>query len=142
VVGSLRLAPAHIAATVAVAVVVAVGGCNTGTARPTASPSPSPIRSGIRGTVLIGPKCQNPTPAKPCLDPYVARLVIVDMQGNTVAETTSGADGKFEVALPTGTYTIVPAPGGNPLPNADPIPVSVGEDVYTEVEIRYDTGIR
>jgi hypothetical protein len=118
-------------------------GCNTLSPSPTDSPVPTTPDSGVRGRVLLGPTCENPRPpASPCLEPYVARLVIVDARGEPAAEVTSGADGRFEVTLPTGGYTIVPVPGGEPYPNADPIPVAVGEGVYTEVEIRYDSGIR
>jgi hypothetical protein len=118
--------------------------CTTGGAGPTPSSSPTPASTGIRGTVMIGPRCPDPDPPRRlCLEPYEARLVIVDTAGDPVAEATSDANGRFELALPPGLYTIVPAPPGpDPFPSAEAIPVQVGEEDYTEVEIRYDTGIR
>jgi hypothetical protein len=69
--------------------------------------------------------------------------VIVNTAGDPVAEATSDDSGRFELPLPPGLYTIVPAPPGpDPFPSGEAIPVQVVEDGYTEVEIRYDTGIR
>jgi hypothetical protein len=140
VVGNLR----SVTGALALVVTVSAVACTTGGAGPTASLSPSSTNTGIRGTVLIGPRCPDPKPpTRLCLEPYSARLVIIDTQGDPVAEATSDANGRFELALPPGLYTIVPAPpGADPFPSSEAIPVQVGEDDYTQVEIRYDTGIR
>jgi hypothetical protein len=138
-VGPLRAATGAFA----LVAVLSVGACTPGRATPTPSPSPPPVQTGIRGTVMLGPTCPNSRAGRLCLEPYSARLVIVDIEGDPVAETNSGADGRFELLLPPGLYTIVPAPpGADPFPSAEAIPVSVGEEGFTEVEIRYDTGIR
>ncbi len=108
-------------------------------------PSPVPsasLDSGIRGFVQLGPTCPVETRDVPCTTPYVAVLVILDLEQREVARVTSGADGRFEVFLPPGEYTIAPTPGGDPLPSAPPQAVSVVAGSFAEVEINYDTGIR
>ncbi len=124
---------------VLVAGVIALGGCGPG--GPTPVPS-LPLDSGIRGFVQLGPTCPVVTRDVPCTTPYVAVLVILDMDDGEVARVTSGADGRFEVLLAPGEYTIAPTPGGDPLPSAPPQAVSVVAASFTEVEINYDTGIR
>ncbi len=124
---------------VLVAGVIALGGCGPG--GPTPEPS-LPLDSGIRGFVQLGPTCPVVTRDVPCTTPYVAVLVILDMDDGEVARVTSGADGRFEVLLAPGEYTIAPTPGGDPLPSAPPQAVSVVAASFTEVEINYDTGIR
>lgn len=107
------------------------------------SPVPSaPLDSGIRGFVRLGPTCPVETRDVPCTTPYVAVLVILDADDREVARVTSGEDGRFEVLLPPGEYTIAPTPGGDPLPSAPPQSVSVVAGSFTEIEINYDTGIR
>jgi hypothetical protein len=110
---------------------------------PADSPGPTAIHSGVRGIVLISPTCPVVTSsASPCIKPYVARLVITDTNGAIITTVTSGADGHFEVPLAPGDYTIQPVPGGDPLPNAQAVFVSVVDDSYADVEVDYDTGIR
>lgn len=107
------------------------------------TPEPTPVRSGIRGVVMLGPTCEGATRASPCVEPYVARLVIVDAEDAVVAEITSGPDGRFEVLLPQGVYTILPVPPSqDPFPYGDPVSVVVGEDEITEIGVEYDTGVR
>ena len=110
----------------------------------TPTPQPTAVLSGIRGIVDLGPTCENATRASPCIKPYSAELVISDGDDNVVARVTSGTDGRFEVTLPPGVYTIQPVPpaNGDPFPVGDPVSVVVGEQAYTDVGIDYDTGIR
>ncbi len=108
---------------------------------PSAVPS-APLDSGIRGFVRLGPTCPVETRDVPCTTPYVAVLVILDLDDREVARISSGADGRFEVLLPPGEYTIAPTPGGDPLPSAPPQSVSVVAGSFTAIEINYDTGIR
>jgi len=122
-----------------VAMVIALGGCGPG------GPTPAPsvlLDSGIHGFVQLGPTCPVVTRDVPCTTPYVAVLVILDSNDGEVARVTSGTDGRFEVLLPPGEYTIAPTPGGDPLPSAPPQAVSVVAGAFTEIEINYDTGIR
>lgn len=108
------------------------------------SPTPSPILSGIRGVVHLGPMCEDATRASPCIEPYSAELVILDAKDDVVARVTSGTDGRFEVTLPPGIYTIQPVPpaNGDLFPAGQTISAVVGEDEYTEVGVDYDTGVR
>jgi len=133
---------AIVAALLAACVAVLLAGCDA-VLGPPDSPGATAITSGISGIVLLGPTCPVvKTGASPCLEPYVARLVITDGDGNVVTSVTSGEDGHFEVALPPGDYSIQPVPGGDPLPNAQAVFVSVVADSYTDVEVDYDTGVR
>lgn len=108
-------------------------------------PAPtSPPDTGIRGTVILGPTCPvEEAGASPCLTPLAAELVVRSKDGSTeVARVASGADGRFELALPPGDYVIWPEPGENGFPVAQPLDVSVVAGRFTELEINYDSGIR
>lgn len=134
-----RQVPRAALASVLMAVVIALAGCGPG--GPTPVPS-TPLDSGVRGFVQLGPTCPVQTRDVPCTTPYVAVLVILDTNDGEVARVSSAEDGRFEVLLPPGEYTIAPAPGGDPLPSAPPQAVTVVAGTFTEVEINYDTGIR
>ena len=90
----------------------------------------------------LEPTCHDAAAAAtPCVEPYAARLVIIDGDGDKVTEVRSGEDGRFEVALPPGEYLIVPAPGGDPFPNGQPVAATVVPGEYTDVVIDYDSGL-
>lgn len=105
-------------------------------------PSATPLESGIRGSVRLGPTCPVERRDLPCVTPYVAVLVILDVDQREVARVTSAADGRFEVALAPGDYTVTPTPGGDPFPTAPPQAVTVIPGSFVEIQIDYDTGIR
>lgn len=115
--------------------------CDPGTG---ATQSPT-APSGIRGTVFLGPTCPGPVDPnatdEPCVTPYSAQLAILDADGKVVTHVTSGADGRFQVDLPPGDYTVAPQ-NGDPVPTAPSQPVSVEPGKYTEVQVNYDSGIR
>ncbi|MFO1541282.1 MAG: carboxypeptidase-like regulatory domain-containing protein [Chloroflexota bacterium] len=121
-----------------------LGGCAVFEPEASPSPAPTPLASGVRGTVLLGPTCEGATRADACTEPYVARLLVLDVDGGLVGEVTSDGDGGFALALPPGVYTIQPAPpeGDALFPVAFPVSLVVGEGEWTEVGIDYDTGIR
>ena len=114
-----------------------LAGCDTFAPEP--SPPATPMLSGIRGLVLLGPTCDAPTAAVPCLEAYSARLVVFDPDGRVVADASSGADGTFQLSLPPGDYVIQPAPGGDPFPRAEARSVTVLEGEMSEVEVDYET---
>jgi len=74
--------------------------------------------------------------------PYAAALVVEDERGREAAQTESGADGSFRVALSPGTYQIIPQPGENDMPWAQPVPFTVVAGEWVRVDIAYDSGIR
>lgn len=113
-----------------------VAGCDTLLPPPT--PSPSPLISGIAGVILLGPTCEHPTAREPCLEPYAAKLVVFDTNGQVVTQVTSASDGRFQVTLPVGDYVLQPAPGGDPFPRAEAQSVSVLPGEMTQVEIDYE----
>jgi hypothetical protein len=120
-------------------VVVACGPADSSGASPSSGPS------GIRGTVLLGPTCPGPADpeatGEPCTTPYAAELAIVDGDGKLVTRVTTAADGRFQVDLPPGDYTIAPK-NGDPYPTAPSQSVSVESGQYLTVQINYDSGIR
>ena len=135
-----------VALALAACLAVVLAGCDA-VLGPGDSPGPTPIHSGVRGIVLINQTCGVLKPgASPCppptLEPYVARLVILDDNGAVVTSVTSAADGRFEVLLAPGDYVIQPVPGGDPLPQAPAVSVTVVDDNYADVEVDYDTEVR
>jgi hypothetical protein len=104
----------------------------------------APATSGITGMVLIGPMCPVMRADEPCPDqPFAATLLIRDSQGRQLCTVTSGDDGHFQVALPPGSYEVVPLAGGvSGLPFAAAQWVTVTPGQYTAVTVTYDSGIR
>lgn len=96
--------------------------------------------AGIRGTVFAGPACPGPAHVdSPCPDLPVAMTLEVVQGTSVVAAVTSGADGRFNVALAPGSYT-VRSRSGLPALRSQSITVTVG--AYTEVALHADTGMR
>jgi len=99
--------------------------------------------TGIRGTMLWSPVMPGPARVGQSDEaPRQASFLVLDSE-QKVASFQSDDKGRFEVTLPAGEYTIVPA-------NSTPIPfpgrqkklVSVPEDGFSEVTLRFDTGMR
>lgn len=108
---------------------------------------PPPVAAGfLRGGVLAGPTCPVVSePADPaCADRPVAgaTLVIETDGGDEVARLTSDADGRFEVALVPGRYTVLPQPMAGLLGTAPSQQFVVEAEADTEIVVLYDTGIR
>ena len=102
-----------------------------------------PGETGLRGQVLRGPiqpVCQED---EPCEDAPFAATFHVYRGARRVATFRSGDDGRFEVVLDPGTYTVVPDADAPLLaPEQQRQEVVVEADGVTEVTLRYDTGIR
>ena len=118
-----------------------LGGCDTAT---NTTDTTTLGLSGVEGRVLIGPNCPIMTDDNPCPDqPFEASLTVTGSDGRVVARARSNAEGNFRIPLSPGNYVLVPeAP--NPLgpPFAEPIPFRVSEETWTQLTVRYDSGIR
>lgn len=101
--------------------------------------------SGVRGIVLLGPTCpaQKVPDDGSCADkPYVTDLRISTKSGTPVKRFRSGADGRFTVALIPGNYVIGQPPGAPNLPSAQDQEFVVRLDTWTEITVKFDSGIR
>ncbi len=102
------------------------------------------LDSGIEGEVRIGPLSPVVSEGQEGEDskPYSAVIRIKSIpEGEVVAETMSGDDGRFRVPLAPGRYLVEPEQG-DPLPIASPQEVTVKPGTFTTVRIDYDSGIR
>jgi hypothetical protein len=137
-------------------ILVLVGACVSGAAPSgSASSSPSvilpvttpehlPGGPGIAGQALAGPTCPVVRPGDSnCNDRPVAgaTILIRDAGGTVVAQVTTDANGRFQVAVPPGSYRIEPQQVTGLMGTASPINVTVGSALET-VKVAYDTGIR
>ncbi len=106
--------------------------------------NPPPSSSGIEGLVTIGPMCPVERVDTPCPDKtYAATIVVLNADGDEVARTQSGEDGRFRVDVAPGTYTLAPqSPNGGGLPHAPEQTVEVRDRDYTHVDVQFDSGIR
>jgi len=125
-----------------VAIVVAVLTAACATARTTGATEEYPVT----GYVHAGPVCpveRNP-PDPACADRPVggAVLLVVDKQGKDISEIRTDPEGKFDVLLPSGTYTLVPQPVEGLLGTASAIDFAVDPSGSPELDVAYDTGIR
>jgi hypothetical protein len=100
--------------------------------------------SGVRGRVLLGPICPVEMEGSPCPDEPAGGVEVRAIRdGEAVAEATSDADGRFELLLEPGTYTLkaVIGPDG-PGMFAKPVEVTVSSGGFVDVVVPVDSGIR
>ena len=99
--------------------------------------------TGIRGTVLWGPIKPGPTRVGQSDEAPFRATFIVLVAECQVARFESDKKGKFEVLLPAGNYTIVPDKSTPiPAPQSQTKTVTVPEDGFAVVTLRFDTGMR
>jgi hypothetical protein len=121
-------------------VAVVLGGCES--AADLAGPN---LRgdTGLQGVAVRGPiqpVCQQ---GQPCEDAPFAATFYVDDGARRIATFQSGEDGRFEVALAPGPYTVVPGPDAPIMaPQSQGREVVVAPYGMTEVVLTFDTGIR
>ena len=109
------------------------------------SPATTVAEHAVSGFAHAGPVCPVVTdpPDPACADRPVADalLVVADAAGDPVTEVRTDEDGRFEVALPAGGYTLVPQPVEGLMGTAGPQDFTVGE-AAVDLDVAYDTGIR
>jgi hypothetical protein len=99
--------------------------------------------SGVRGQVFAGPQCPVVQEGSPCPDLPFEGVVIASNDDGEVARTDTDAEGRFELDLDPGTYTLVAEAGDSgELPFGIPKDVTVTADAFVEVTLSVDTGIR
>jgi len=99
--------------------------------------------TGIRGTVLWGPVKPGPTRVGQSDEAPFRATFIVLVDERQVAQFKSDKKGNFEVLLAAGYYTIVPDKSTPiPAPQSQTKTVTVPEDGFAVVTLRFDTGMR
>jgi hypothetical protein len=100
--------------------------------------------TGIKGQVFISPV--SPVSKKGVLNkvPYEAYLILMSSNNEAIRKIQTEEDGKFEVALDAGNYTIIPETitktGCYPIGEQKDIIIKSGQMAL--VEIDFDSGIR
>lgn len=98
--------------------------------------------TGIAGQALLGPTCPVATEGAACADqPYQATIAVLGPGGQTLTQIETNEEGKFQLPLPPGDYTLAPV-SGDPFPVAGEQRVTVPRDGYVQVVIQFDSGIR
>ena len=104
--------------------------------------SPTPRGSGLEGQVLLGPMCPVVQVGQECPDQsYQATLTVKSLDGLQITQFETDAQGRFQVSLVPGQYILHPEPPDG-LPFAGDQSFSVETGRYTQITVRYDSGIR
>jgi hypothetical protein len=99
--------------------------------------------SGIRGRAVVGPMCPVEVAGTPCPDrPLQTKFEVVDTSGKGVATVSTGKDGRFQQALPLGTYVLRSASSSSPFPILKETMVRVRAGEFTSIVVHFDSGIR
>lgn len=103
------------------------------------------VRVQVLGLVRAGPTCpvERQPPDPECEDQPVAGAVLLvkDDRGREVAVVESNDEGRFQLRLEAGRYTLEPQPYEGLLGTAPPQEFVVS-DAVIELLVEYDTGIR
>lgn len=101
---------------------------------------------GIEGKIVMGPMCPVERKDQPCPDKPLEASIEIQDQGDqdNKRRIRSGKDGRFRIDLAPGKYKLTPmAPNPGAPPRAPgPQSVTVESGKYTQVTIKYDSGIR
>jgi hypothetical protein len=113
--------------------VVSLSACGSGAEQPA---------GGIGGTVTAGPTCPVETIDSPCPPGVWTGTVRATAADGTNYGTQTDAQGHYRLALPDGTYEVVPVIDGGGPPSASPVSVTVSGGVMQTLDLQVDTGIR
>jgi len=101
------------------------------------------LTSGIEGQVLLGPMTAVVTENSKPDQPYQATINVLDSTRKEITQIETDEEGRFKIPLEPGSYILSPVAQNPPLP---PTPeekkVRVKEGEYSQVIVRFDTGIR
>src|SRR4051812_10268095 len=97
--------------------------------------------SGIEGQVILGPLTPVQRPGKTNSRAFQATITVLNKKGEIITKFQSGEDGHFRVSLKPGVYVLHPE-SPRSLPRAPVQTITVSENKFTQVDIKYDTGIR
>jgi hypothetical protein len=117
-------------------------------------PTQSAHHSGVEGQTSIY-VCPVVSPGEVCTFPFQTTLRILSQSGTLVTEARTDANGHFQIALPPGSYQVVPwvpsppqwtDPNSppryfEPYPYAAPVSVAVPHGHFVQLNIVYDAGI-
>ncbi len=101
--------------------------------------------SGVVGMVTLGPRCPTVEEGQECPGrAYSARLTVRDSNsGEVVTTVDSGEDGTFRLELEPGDYILEPESAQLVHePSAKPLAFTVEPGRYTQIEMRFDSGLR
>jgi len=98
----------------------------------------------IRGTVLLAPTCPVEQVSSPCPPRPLSgvRVRAVDDDGDVRASAASDDRGRFEMAVPAGSYTVTASIDQDPARSGIPTRVEVGSGEVTQANVLVDSGIR
>jgi hypothetical protein len=113
---------------------------------PTASPKPPPPPvapvggSGVQGSTVTR-RCPVET-EPPCVATPVSTHIVVTDANTTVATVDTGANGRFQIALKPGHYTVTATAIGTPIVRPASTTVTVIAGRYAPLTLMMDSGIR
>lgn len=84
-------------------------------------------------------RADSPCPDRPLADTEVR---VLNERGDVVATTRTDRDGRFEIHLAPGSYTVVPVLDEPGPPSPIPVPVVVRPHRFAEITVPVDSGIR
>lgn len=106
------------------------------------SDDPTGPHTGLSGVVLRGPTQPVCAADEPCDEPFAAGFTL-RRGGLVLHRFESDAEGRFTVSAAPGAYTVVPDADAPIIgASSQTRDVTVEESGLTEVELRFDTGIR
>lgn len=120
-----------------VLLISACGPASTGNSSHTTS-------SGIEGYVTEGPMCPGPVAIgdNSCPDkPYQAAFTILGENHKVITHFKTDPSGYFKITITPGTYILHPE-SDTVLPHASDQTVVVSPDLFIQVTVIYDTGMR